>query len=112
MYMPQAQAQQVRIIAVLREPASRLLSYYEAFGANGVAFEEFVQQEILHWKENNAVWGYPVRDYSQMTWDCAGLNSCQAHVPPLHLLRGMYDLWISSWSAKWPRGQNQIEEIV
>jgi len=91
-YVPRPLAAEVRIVAILREPASRLLSFFNAFGANGLSFEEMAQGEVTHWYRDDPVWGVPVRKYSEGAWGCDGYNGCQAHVPPLHLMRAMYDV--------------------
>ena len=104
-WMPHDLRPNVRLIASLREPAGRMLSWHNqhrsSYGADPRVFAAHVEEELNVWHDNGRV-GSAQRGVRNF-WDLD--NATWTHSPPLDMMIGMYHHSLARWRRAWPRNQ-------
>ena len=104
-FMPHDLQAQVRLVAILREPAQRMLSWHNQRNPSKDPriFARSAKTEIDAWLQNavleNAHTGV------QNFWDADNGAGQWVHSPPLDMMVGMYDRQVRTWTKLWPRKQ-------
>lgn len=103
--MPHQLRPNVRLIASLREPAGRMLSWHNQhrsfYGSDPRVFAAHVDQELGVWDDNGRV-GSAQRGVRNF-WDLD--DATWIHSPPLDLMIGMYHHSLARWRRAWRRDQ-------
>ena len=107
-FMPHDLQAQVRLVAILREPAQRMLSWHNQRNPSKDPriFARSTKTEIDAWLQNavleNAHTGV------QNFWDADNGDGQWVHTPPLDMMVGMYEHSVHGpmgWKMHWPRRQ-------
>ena len=107
-FMPHDLQAQVRLVAILREPAQRMLSWHNQRNPSKDPriFARSAKTEIDAWLQNavleNAHTGV------QNFWDADNGDGQWVHTPPLDMMVGMYEHSVHGpmgWKMHWPRRQ-------
>ena len=104
-FMPQKLLRQVRLIAILREPAQRMLSWHNqrSPSPDPLIFAARAAKEVDLWLGNAVKWN--ARTGVQNFWDDDNGDGQWVHSPPLDMMVGMYDRQVRTWTKLWPRKQ-------
>jgi hypothetical protein len=105
-FMPHHLQPKVRLVASLREPAGRMLSWHNHHrftGPDPRVFAAHVAQEIEVWMSNGKLEN--AHNGVQNFWDDDSSNQLWVHSPPLDMMIGMYERGISWWRKHWHRDQ-------
>ena len=105
-FMPHNLQAKVRLIASLREPTGRMLSWHNHHrftGPDPRVFAAHAASEIEVWMENGNLEN--AHNGVQNFWANMSKHSQWVHSPPLDMMIGMYEHGIKWWRAHWPRDQ-------
>ena len=110
-FMPHDLLPNVRLIAILREPAQRMLSWHNQRSPNAdpKVFAARTAKEVDTWRNNGNI--YNAQNGVQNFWkpdEHRRKPDAWVHSPPLDMMISMYDHAVqgpTSWRAHWPRKQ-------
>ena len=105
-FMPHNLQPKVRLIASLREPTGRMLSWHNHHrftGPDPRVFAAHAASEIEVWMENGNLEN--AHNGVQNFWTNMSKHSQWVHSPPLDMMIGMYEHGIKWWRTHWPRDQ-------
>mgnify|MGYP001235865367 FL=1 len=110
-FMPHDLQPNVRVIAILREPAQRMLSWHNqrSPSPDPNIFAAKTATEIDFWVNNEKKWN--ARTGVQHFWDADNGHDYKTnealwvHSPPLDMMVGMYENQVRTWTKNWPRKQ-------
>jgi hypothetical protein len=107
-FMPHDLQAKVRLVAILREPAQRMLSWHNQRSPNKDprVFAARTQTEIDAWVKNDVLEN--AHTGVQNFWDAENGDGQWVHSPPLDMMIGMYEHSVHGpmgWTKHWPRGQ-------
>ena len=107
-FMPHNLQAKVRLVAILREPAQRMLSWHNQRSPNKDprVFAARTQTEIDAWVGNDVLEN--AHTGVQHFWDADNGDGQWVHSPPLDMMIGMYEHSVhgaTGWTKHWPRDQ-------
>ena len=105
-FMPHSLQPKVRLIASLREPTNRMLSWHNHHrftGPDPRVFAAHAASEIEVWMENGNLEN--AHNGVQNFWGNMSKHSTWVHSPPLDMMIGMYEHGVKWWRTHWPRNQ-------
>ena len=107
-FMPHDLQPNVRVIAILREPAQRMLSWHNQRSPNAdpKVFAARTAKEVDAWRNNGNI--YNAQNGVQNFWkpdEHRRKPDAWVHSPPLDMMVGMYENQVRTWTKNWPRKQ-------
>ena len=107
-FMPHDLLPNVRLIAILREPAQRMLSWHNQRSPNAdpKVFAARTAKEVDAWRNNGNI--YNAQNGVQNFWkpdEHRRKPDAWVHSPPLDMMVGMYENQVRTWTKNWPRKQ-------